>query len=230
MVKLIGISGKIASGKDYLAQKLQESLKTQGLESDSTAFAKSIKNELDIIIQAIRAARSTGWAKVMTGLYLNEHSDDSKQIVDYLYDEVRADGSITAYSRTGSVRSALQLLGVTRRIQSDCYWTNKFISDVLKSYEHNTFVLVTDVRMPDEAQTIKDAGGYLIRLEPSDEVLEERRLNRDGITYTLEQLFHPTETALDRYEGFDQVITELPDHSRLTINILNYFNNKGETK
>lgn len=55
-----------------------------------------------------------------------------------------------------------------------------------------TLLVISDVRFPNEVEYIKNRGGYVWRIE------------RPGLTYPKDQ--HPSETALDDYQGFDEVI------------------------
>jgi hypothetical protein len=59
--------------------------------------------------------------------------------------------------------------------------------------------IVCDVRFPNEAAYIKEKGGHLI---------EVRRLNADGSQFLDKgrDPNHPSETALDNYEGWDYII------------------------
>lgn len=60
-------------------------------------------------------------------------------------------------------------------------------------------VVISDVRYPNEAQMVRDAGGILIRV---------RRLNADGSPYiaTDRPATHGSETALDGWTDWDHVI------------------------
>jgi hypothetical protein len=52
--------------------------------------------------------------------------------------------------------------------------------------------IITDVRFPNEAQAIVDRGGIMIRINRTD----KSRINAD----------HPSETALDNWDGFNYII------------------------
>lgn len=55
-----------------------------------------------------------------------------------------------------------------------------------------TLLVIRDVRFPNEVEYIKNQGGYVWRIE------------RPELSYPKDQ--HPSETALDDYQGFDKVI------------------------
>lgn len=78
--------------------------------------------------------------------------------------------------------------------------------------------VITDVRFPNEAEYIKQNGGYLI---------EVRRLNADGSQFldTGRDPNHPSETSLDNYEGYDFTIEvkdgDLANLRKLSTGVLN---------
>lgn len=79
------------------------------------------------------------------------------------------------------------------------YLRNTFCDDFFLRNLQNRLVdkqpsllVISDVRFPNEVEYIKNKGGYVWRIE------------RPGLTYPKDQ--HPSETALDDYQGFDQVI------------------------
>lgn len=96
-------------------------------------------------------------------------------------------------SRPGYVgltyRHLLQLWGTDyRRAEDHDYW----VTQMLKKLAHQDgLVVIDDVRFLNEVRLIKEFGGVLIRIERPD--LEP--------TST-----HPSETLLDDYDGWDQVV------------------------
>jgi len=105
-------------------------------------------------------------------------------------------------------RLILQLLGTEagREIIHPDIWVNALISgyqnnlQTLRSragengytkYDKHNWI-ITDVRFPNEADTIKEKGGKVIRIERGP-----RNTNANE---------HPSETGLDTYENFDEII------------------------
>lgn len=72
--------------------------------------------------------------------------------------------------------------------------------DARLSRENPEIAIVTDVRFPNEAAYIKQNAGYLV---------EVRRYNTDGSQFLDKDRDpnHPSEVALDDYEGWDFIIT-----------------------
>ena len=61
--------------------------------------------------------------------------------------------------------------------------------------------IITDVRFPNEAKAIKDKGGIVIRVNRTYYTEDKKYI----IGYDPFET-HPSETALDDYDGFDYVI------------------------
>lgn len=85
--------------------------------------------------------------------------------------------------------------GMRREAHPDC-WLN----EVMKQVDHGPAV-ITDLRYENEAERLKAAGFVLVRINVRPDILEERRKGdpRDPN--------HPSETALDNYEGFHHIVT-----------------------
>ena len=91
-----------------------------------------------------------------------------------------------------SPRRALQLLGTEagRQVFGHDIWI-KHVLYVIKQRPDIRDWVISDVRFPDEAQAIKDWGGVVWRVDRPGLV------GGDG---------HASETAMDGYDGWDQVI------------------------
>jgi hypothetical protein len=201
---LIGISGKMGSGKDYLTNKLVAELERRGITHGHTAFALPLKNEMDIIINLIREHSDYNDDNLASLLAerMNFAQKDALRLLSVIREEVEANPDLTAFSRTVLIRTGLQMWGTEiRRRQNPAYWTDKFLASAEK--ERTDTFFATDGRFANEMDTIVDNYGVTFRLDIPEEVLEQRRNGRDGITYTDEQLNHESETALDDYERFD---------------------------
>lgn len=86
-----------------------------------------------------------------------------------------------------TVRELLQKFGTAIREGVDPdFW----VKSLFNIYEDKDFIIIPDVRFPNEAKAIKDRGGILIRIE------------RDGAGAGN----HISETALDDYKEWDYVI------------------------
>ena len=220
-MKIVGISGKIGSGKDYLANKLIIEMNSRNLLVKQTSFAFPLKSEIFTIIQIIRKNRNLSYGNiaVLISGAMTMTIPEANMLIDCLYEEVTNDETLDGYSRTFGIRDSLQKLGTAiRRKHNPSYWTEKFL-DYISTLDAD-LVFVSDARFPNEMDTVVDNNGYAIRINLTQEVLEKRRSNRDGIIYTPEQLNHISETALDNYDRFSVVIGETFDVKELAGRIL----------
>lgn len=216
MTFVVGVSGKIGSGKDYLTGKLIEELNSRGRSTAHTSFAKPLKKELGEIITLLKENRKLGRydASALVAERYNMTEEQAGWLVTRLYPELDIE-DLNGWSRTLGVRGCLQLLGSEiRRAQNPSYWTDKYFAEV--DTIDADYVFVSDGRFPNEMDAIKSKNGVTFRLEIPEEILLSRRMNRDGITYTDEQLNHMSETSLDDYADFDYIVGEVVDASALT--------------
>lgn len=222
MTVIIGISGKIGSGKDYLTGKLVKHLKETNHTTDHTSFATPLKAELNQVIAHIRENKGSTDEEIadIINRDMNMGYENAYDLVQLLREEVTGDMELNAYSRTLKIRTGLQDLGTKiRRAQNPDYWTEKFLETVEASTAD--YIFVSDARFPNEMNTVVDNHGVALRLNISPEVLEERRHNRDGVVYTQEQINHISETALDDYDRFDIYVKETFDTADLVQQIEN---------
>ena len=206
---IIGVSGKIGSGKNYLAEQLIKELHKLGYSTTEASFASSLRNELDRIIKTIKVdvLDNVTYDEIITHIEdIHKMSYEDAQILfEILVDDVVNIDGLNAHSRTESMRRALQHLGTDIRRKTDSeYWVKEFHRTVPKS----DFVLVTDVRFPNEADSVVESGGLMIRLDVSPEVILQRIQSRDGLKYSEEALAHPSEVALDSYDKFDYIVAD----------------------
>lgn len=199
-MKVIGISGKIGSGKNYLAEHLEAELHKRGYTTGSASFAFPLKNEFNQILDALRAGKSDEQIATDFDIPLAQ----AKVLTAYVRDELAENPALDAYDRSLGVRSGLQYLGTEiRRAQDESYWVELFDVNLVHDVD---YTFVTDVRFINEADHVHDLEGYMIRLEVPEEVILDRAWKRDGIQYTAEQLNHKSEKELDDYKRFDLTV------------------------
>lgn len=107
-----------------------------------------------------------------------------------------ANGTLTRHDEQEKLRHrpGIAELAEKRREEDAHYWSKKTLS-------HEGDTLVAGVRAVSEAEFVKEKGGVLIRVEVSPKRLEER----------MGEHFHhlqaPNERHLDKYDGWDYIIT-----------------------
>jgi phosphomevalonate kinase len=110
------------------------------------------------------------------------------------YDTLNGTNTLGSEDEKLKHRPRIQDLGDKRRAEDILYWIKKTIN-------HVPPYMITDVRWPKEADAVRDAGGYLIRVEASEKTLRARM----GAYYD-EHMHHKNEKLLDDYADWDFVI------------------------
>ena len=196
---LIGISGKIRSGKDLLFDVINY-IATEDYWTSFEHYMHEAK-PIDVVYDNKKFAYPIKWiTAVLIGCDIRQLEDR-----EFKNKELGEEwGGLTP-------RKLLQLLGTEagRQIIHPNIWVNALFADykykVNPSYgltpEHPDYLkrympnwIITDVRFPNEVEAIKDRGGIVIRI------------NRDNGTRAIDVNPHLSETALDDYDGFDYVI------------------------
>lgn len=151
MSNLIGISGKIGSGKDTAAEIIQYLTNPMGLDM----FPYEVKKF---------AGKLKTIASILTGIPVERFEDQEfkKQYLgedwNYQIDQFNPIQKMT-------VRELLQKLGTDGL--RDGLHTNVWVNALFADYNENSNWLVTDARFPNEAKAIKDLGGVVLRIERS---------------------------------------------------------------
>lgn len=189
-ISFIGISGKMASGKDTLADLLEKEVNK---EISRISFGELIRLEINEVLKSLRE-------KNLREKFTDVNLEDVVNLANILEDN-------DIFDRSPESRRALQYWGTeVRRKQDGDYWIKRmkrFISDRI---EEGYFVFLTDARFPVEVDLVKELDGLVLRLESDEEKRKDRVKLRDGIEVTEEALNHVSEKALDDYY-FENIIT-----------------------
>lgn len=142
---LIGILGRMGSGKDTVAKELVE---TYGFRQDS--FAATLK---DITSQIF------GWDReLLSGGSLESRA--FREEVDEWWSEKLGIPNFTP-------RLALQLLGTD--VFRNNFHENIWVLSAMRRYQDGEHVVISDARFPNEVQTIREMGGHIIRVDRGEE-------------------------------------------------------------
>lgn len=196
---ILGVSGKICSGKDTVAPMIMDELGFKGAKKLS--FADDLKLELSRIIEIIHEANTPRRAHNDLLRELKPKVGPHDEIIRILYNPVKDGRVIDGHSRGPEFREAIQLWGSNiRRAEDDNYWVKKTISNVIDTLTKGQSIYISDARFVNEAESITDIGGALIRLDVSPEEQLRRIVARDGKEPNMDTLVHMSETSLDDYD------------------------------
>lgn len=125
--------------------------------------------------------------------------------------------------------------GMRNNVDSDVWVRALFAefkpcSEVITSYDRASKWIISDVRFPNEADAIKERGGYMIKVVRTEWV--SCKDERSGYTYhTIKydpfEREHPSETAMDNYDGIDcyldnnGTLQDLEDKVKVILNQIN---------
>lgn len=219
-INLIGISGRIGSGKDTIGSIIQNQL------PDGDWQIKKFAGKLKQI------------AGILTGIPVERFEDQEfkKTKLGKEWDRMMYNGDpfgkpeqFDVFHESMTVRTLLQRLG-TEALRDGLHqnvWVNALFAEYLPmdleqrcsmgdviDYSRCRFPnwIITDVRFPNEAKAIRDRGGIIIRIDRP----ELKTIARQ----------HPSETALDHYE-FDHVICNDGDLMDLIDKTKDFLKTKG---
>ncbi len=146
------------------------------------------------------------------------------------YKKERAHDIVTEYVDEMTPRQMMQLIG------TDCFrdviHPNIWVTSLFVDYNENSNWFITDCRFPNEAKTIKDKGGIVIKIDrfkpcencdANDEYYCNTCIKRDHRQMKVE---HPSETALDGYTEWDYVINNNGTFKELFIKLFEILKNE----
>ena len=201
-------SGKMASGKDTVAEEIAKHLVNHGLPAAVVhRTSDPIRAELDEAIALIESAASQDDAVTSLVEKMNLLTPVAQHLVDELYDLTRT-MKINASDRTDLNRHLLQYLAdAGRRAVDPGYWIKQFFARMVETLANGSSAFLTGGRYPNEIGPAQSLGMMTIRLDVSRAVQEQRLTGRDGLRPNPELLENPNECALDDFVGFNLVIS-----------------------
>ena len=196
---LIGISGKKGVGKDLLASFLKQKYGFMNIP-----FAQELKAAVRKDFN-LTTDHTDGWLKETPTQYFRELI--SKESTD-------------TRSEYWTPREIMIAYGQFFRQFDPLWWVKKTFDQIqqvkmFQTYGADMRVSISDVRFKNEANYIKEEGGYLVRLERRADLNIYKEIGTDL-----------SETDLDDYKWFDRIVTEdlnvVPDDLRVAAdNIMN---------
>lgn len=185
---LFAMSGKMGSGKDTIGDDISDSF--DEVVFKKLSYSNPIRSEIDDIV-----------VDYNSGLKVDELSEIYNADNESINNLINLIGDDSIFSRTTNSRKAVQYWGTdVRREQDINFWVKKLASLIIEEVNNGNSVYISDVRFPNEADTIYDLYGKVIRLNVPENTRVKRILYRDGLRPTDNQLNHSTETGLDCYQ------------------------------
>lgn len=138
---LIGLLGRISSGKDTVAKEL---VNTHGFRQDS--YASTLKDITAVLFNWDRAMLSGD----------TPESRDAREEVDEWWSEKLGIPNFTP-------RLALQLIGTD--VFRNNFHQDIWVLSVMARYRGDENVVISDCRFPNEVQTIRQVGGRIIQVD-----------------------------------------------------------------
>lgn len=197
---LIGIGGKIGSGKDTLAAMFKELAPEMNFEVHK--FAGKLKQVASLITGIpIEKFEDQEFKKTFLG------SEWDSNYSRYLYDPYIDQHVLYTTVQQMTVRDLLQKLG-TDAMRNGLH-VNTWVNATFADYTDDKNWIITDVRFPNEVEALKKRGGILMRIDRNSH-------NTVGTN-------HISETALDTFFGWDYLVDnnssleDLRNQSRLIL-------------
>jgi hypothetical protein len=185
--KIIAISGKIGSGKDEFAKILAE---LSNIPIERHAFADKVRDVTELIVGQ------------KMSLVFKPGEPFYNPVFNYTQDEKNI--FLPMWNKT--IGECLQLIGtdVFRNNFDKNTWIKSLFSTTGKNcLENNRLLVIPDCRFPNEADSVVEQGGIVIRMEGDPKSI---RAN------STRNLNHESETALDNYSNFTKIIyNDIPD-------------------
>jgi len=213
---VVGISGKMGSGKDLLYNILCD---LSNIDFENKKFAYPIKRVVSILLGCdVNQLEDREFKEKPLGkdwiVHWYKDNKGRKFLTRTASEAVNHPDRAVAGQDMLTPRILLQLLGTEagRNIIHPNIWVNALFADYKKiaynwDCDGNTTVkgypnwIITDVRFTNEAKAIKDRGGIVIRVNRTYYTEDKKYIMGHDPFET-----HPSETALDDYNDFDYVI------------------------
>lgn len=168
-VRIIGINGKIGSGKDTIGKIIQyltsQEAIVKGSFSDCERFGYSYNVNWEI---KKFAGKLKTIASLLTGIPVEkfEDQDFKKTNLSDEWSTVRGLSTRHKARKSMTVRDLLQKLGTEcmRECLHQNVWVNSLFADIKKEDK----VIITDMRFPNEMSSVKERGGITIRVVRPD--------------------------------------------------------------
>lgn len=207
MKTVLLISGKLRSGKNQLADYIQDILKSKNIKVSTESFASTLKdwckqdfkplaNTLANIREEIKCQVNLLFDQ--PGKFVNPAFESTMKSIYKTLDKLTLIEDNWYENKTEISRILLQLVGTDifrKRVDND-WWANRLVERCIKC--ESEFILITDCRFPTELLAFNK---YINK----DFNVVAIRVNRNINTRT-DIASHESETALDTWDAWNYII------------------------
>ena len=214
--KVILISGKLQSGKNSSADIIFNILNEKNKSNEHLFFAKDLKDACKEDFQLLK-----NYLNDFIGSIILKYTDDVNYGVLKELSKLRISDDNFYENKTDMTRLLLQLYGteIFRNRVGKNYWVDKVVDKIIEAQKE--YYILTDVRFPNEINHLENKLNGITSLRDYDVI--KIRINRSDINRKSTIDEHPSETALDEYDGWDYVINtngDLEELQNKTIKII----------
>jgi hypothetical protein len=222
--KILLISGKLQSGKNQIAEYIQEILEDRSKQVTQDLFAKTLKNNCEQDFSRLTDHLNATFQKLMDYIEpdILKYGNDQFIIDMFNMCKEHITTSENYYENKNPItRLLLQTYGtdIFRDRVDFNYWVIQLINRIKES--SFDYTLITDVRFPNEIDVIKS--------EDNIDVMVIRIHRKDNNQTNLNE--HESEKALDNYTEWDLVIDNngsLDELKQAALNICNNLLNNNQ--
>ena len=217
-MSIIGVNGKIGSGKDTVGKIIQYLTSEYRDKYNFIEWQDRVENYGSSTYSKFEVKKFAGKLKtiasLLTGIPVEMFEDQDFKKTDLSNEWVYVKPGYPA--RNMSVRELLQKLG-TEAMRDGLHinvWVNALFADYrgpkMSEYNPSNWI-ITDMRFPNELEAVKERKGITIRVvRPKIEsVVDKMRPYSDLVHYGIPMpVEHPSETALDDAEFDYEIIND----------------------
>lgn len=213
MHNILGISGKMGSGKDTLADLLVETSHGTWVKD---SFARPVKEELLHMYHTVATQQeNTSIHDIATHIAetMSVTPQEAEKMVHLIqFDLLEHKQTLDALQKTPVYRTIMQTWATgIRRAQNPQYWVEQALQNIQTHFNNGQSVVFADVRFDNEAEALLHADGTVIRLHVPYHVQLQRLITRDGVPPSDDSLRHSSETSLDYFQHFSHVFNTADD-------------------
>lgn len=195
-VAWVVLSGKMCSGKDTLASRLE----LPG-EKEYIAYGTMLRDNLSLALDYWPLFETEEEKVADLAKVLGYSTESAAELSLSLHREVERHGSVQPWNRTDGMRTILQKMGSEWLPDAD-YLPRTAALQALQHFDRGNSVVAPGSRFLPDVEIPVLGGAITVRLDVSRETQLRRLHARDGLAPTeelLEALDHPGESALDDY-------------------------------